>query len=1067
MRAFFLFIFLICAVSGGPQIYAQETAFRVAVVPLKSTFNPDYGAFMADRIAIELYSHAHVAALNRDRFVLVETDTLSHDIQDQLHKIDRQTPPQLLEYLRRIIPANYLVTGSVSTTGIHHLDILFLDLGLGKIVWKGVVRDNPSWVWTHNREVGETPANEVRDQLGFGVGATWPQPLTAEALPKQVLLQPLFTTEYQALAADCEKRLRTTISQDGIFTLVPGSLKGSRGQVRFSRIGQTLRTQAIETTLTDAVLCGSLLTLGKDGGVDNIAIVLRLVDVKTGLVSWMGASNGRRVWRWDKLADIVSGVIAGITEDLAQFGAEAAETAMVELRGKAHDGSGWADLGEAYIRRGLLRQAEEAFNKTLTFPDGGARAQSGLGQIALRRGGDFDKVISSFRAAIKIDPDYLFAYCHLAQAYLDRDMSDGKQYVVEALRRDPSFSLAWRILGDWSLSREESKNARNAYQKYLALEPDDVEVATRLGRVLLRLKDYALIDRLIAPIQRAKPEAAELVPVVAIKNIRVKKYQEATRLFNRFLSQVNVRERSHYEDIQAVLPEREQERYASLSEQEQKVYRDRFWREKSPDLSNPYNARQLIHFSRIWVARQDFGKKIYPWDRRGAVYIRYGEPDYRSRSGWTPTLPSNRVQQVKERVYLELYTMPPEGELIGPVFPVRSSRGIGIAQEDEFEVAGQNQQDNSFNDGLNRNRTNEQFTNTSTQEAYAPVTLQNDQSIVPWESWVYVDVDGGLVFDFTKEMGGVSGYDFAPIPPILPTILKSTIRLAEFAPAISFQRALSNQADDFREPQVLPLEQIYYDIADFRGGPQRTRVDVSLAVPMENLLVVTDGQEPHVLLERAVALADSSYSVVYRQGKQIEFAADSEALGSGQIIDVLRQDVPPGTYHMTLTIKDVMSGRVGKLKRDVVIEAYDPKSLGLSDLMLVQSVTDTITDVRFRRGTWQVRPNPDRKYAHPRNLAFYCEVYNLEKNEFGQTHYRVTTAVKSVDERSGLRPSGPIDQPEVALSYEQVGNQPWERLPLEVDLTNAQPGPNRLVVVVEDLVSGLRVAKETSFAYIR
>lgn len=1066
MRAFF-FVILTLATALVPHTYAQDTASRVAVVPFKAPFNPDYGVFMSDRIAFELYSHAHVPALNKDRFVLVETDTLSHEIQDQLQKIDGQASPKLLEILRQQIPANYLVTGSITSTGIHHIDVLLLDLVTGHVVWKGTVRDNPTWVWTHNREVGETPTREIVTRLGFGGSETAPPPLKADELPKHVLVQPLFTKGYQALAAECEGRLQSTVTQDGIFTLVPGVIKGARGQQRFARLSQTLRKQAHETTVSDAVLCGSLLTFGKDGGTDNIAIVLRLVNVQTGLLVWMGASNGRRVWRHDKMDDIISGVVAVLTEDLSQFGAAAAEGAMAELRANAQDGNGWATLGEAYLRRGLLRQAEEAFEKSLTFADGQARAQTGLGQIMLRRGGDFNKAVSAFRTALAIDPDFLYAYCYLAKAFLDRDMSDGEKYAVEALKRDPTFSLAWQILGDWFLVREENREAAEAYQKYLALEPDDIEVAQRLGRVLLRLKDYAQIDRLITPIQRARPEAAELVAVVGIKNIRVKRFQEATRLFNRFLSQVDSRERNLYEDVQFIIPEAEKTVYASLNGQQQKVYRDRFWREKNPDLSSAYNERLLIHYERVWVARQDFGQDVYPWDQRGAVYVRYGEPDYRTRSGWIPTLPSTQVQQVKERIYRELYEYPPEGELIGPVFPVRSGRTVSIAQEEEFAVLEQGQEDNQFTDGLRRNQTDGQYANNSGQEAYAPVTMQNDQSIVPWESWVYVDVDGGLVFDFTKEMGGMSGYDFAPIPPLPPTMLKSTIRMAEYAPAIAFQRAVSNEADHFQKPQVLPLAQFYYDVADFRGGPQRTRVDVAFAVPMKNLMVVSNGQRPQVILERATALADSSYSVVYRQAKRVEIDADTAEVERANIIDAIRQDVPPGLYHLTLTVKDVMSGRVGILKRDIDIEAYEPDGLQMSDLMLVQSISDTVRDIRFRRGNFEVMPNPKRQYIAPQPLAFYCEVYNLKKNEFGQTNYKITTAVKAVDERAKFRPLGAIEQPEVALSYEQVGNQLWERLPLEVDLTNAQYGSNRLIVVIEDLVSGERVAKEVSFEYIR
>jgi GWxTD domain-containing protein len=1063
-RRIFIFFFLLAVMLA--RAGAQDKAYRVAVLPFKSTFNPDYGVFMSDRIAFEFYKHAHDSALGRDRFVLVEADTLSHEIQDQLLQVKGAVPAQLLEYLRREIPANYLLTGTVTTTGIHTSQVLFLDLLSGTVVWKGSVRDNPSWVWTHNREVGEAPALEISSSLGFGQTETPPLTLSAEALPDQVLLQPLFTTAFQALGAQCETRLRTTIAQDGIFSLVPGSVDGGEGRKnRIARLSKTLRAHVRQTTVSDAVLCGSLMTFGKDGGTDNMAIILRLVDVNTGLLVWMGASNGRRVWRWDKMSDIISGAVATLTEDLAQFGAKAAESTMSELRANAIDGAGWADLGDAYLKRGLLKQADEAYASSQKFADAQARAQSGLGQVILRRGGDFDKAVSAFRTAISIDPDHLAAYCHMAQAYLDRGMSDGENFAVEALRRDPAFSLAWRILGDWFLSREEDKEARGAYQKYLALEPDDVEVAERLGRVLLRLKDYAQIDLLIAPMQRAKPEAAELVPIVAIKETKMKRFQGASQLFDRFLSQVDDRERSLYEDVQAVMPESERPAYLVLSQEDQKAYRERFWRAKDPDLSRTYNERQLNHYERVWVARKDFGQEVYPWDQRGAVYIRYGEPEYRSRSGWTPTLPSARVQQVKERIYLELYQYPPEGELIGPVFPVRSSQSINVVQEDAFSTFDQGQQENSPNDGQSRNQPDDKFRNEPGQEAYAPVTLQNDQSIVPWESWVYTDVGGGLVFDFTKEMGGLSGYDFAPIPPMLPKMMKSTIRVAEYAPAIAFQSAVSRQADNFRQPGELPLKSFFYDLADFRGGEHHTRVDVSIGIPLENMLVVTDGRKPRVVLERSMALSDSSYSVVYRQAKLVEFEVDTARVDIADVIETMRQDLPPGTYHFSLSVKDVMSGRSAQLKRDVVVEDYGLDHLALSDLMLVRSVSDTILDSKFRRGNWEVTPNPNRHYRAPKSLAFYCEVYNLTKNEFGQTHYKITTSVTKIDERSAFRAPGGQEQAAVALTYEQVGSQVWERLPLEVDLKNAEQGKNRMVVIVEDLVSGERVSKETTFDY--
>jgi len=238
-------------------------------------------------------------------------------------------------------------------------------------------------------------------------------------------------------------------------------------------------------------------------------------------------------------------------------------------------------------------------------------------------------------------------------------------------------------------------------------------------------------------------------------------------------------------------------------------------------------------------------------------------------------------------------------------------------------------------------------------------------------------------------------------------------------------------------------------------------------VPLENLLIVTDGQKPQVVVERSIALADSAYAVVYRKAQRIQLDVDTTNVAGGEVVDVVRQDVPPGLYHLTVTVTDALTGRQGVLTRDLAIEEYGQETpLQMSDLLMVQSISDTVRDIRFRRGSWEAVPNPKRQVLAPKPVAFYCEVYNLTKDAFGQTRYRVTTAVKVVDEERQRLP-GDRGQPEVALSYEQVGDSDWERLPLEVDLDNAQAGQNRLYVVIEDLVAGTKVAKETFFEYIR
>ena len=1050
-------LYVLTALLLPASAFAQPPAtFRMAIAPFYSPYNGDYGVYMADRIAYELHRRAYLPALGRARFVLIETDVPMGEID----QADRQLSPALREFLSKRVPATYLLTGSVAFTGIYVIELKLIDLRTGVIVWTGEVRDNPAWVWTRaNRSVGEIPAAEVRSALGFAEAETPVPAPEAEHLPRHILMQPLHTTDYLPLAADCEMHLKNAIQRDGLFSLVPGALKGTQGRERFSRISPDLRREASETTLAEAILTGSLLVLGKDGATDNIGLVLRLIDVETGHILWMGSSTGRRVWRWDKMADIVSATLGRLGEDLSQYGAGAAETQIAALRDQAIDGKSWSALGHAYLERGLLKQADDAFEKAMTFSDALAQARAGKGLVLLRRGGNFDDGVQALRSAIRSDPDYLDAYSFLAQALLDQGMVDGVGIAENAIRRDSTYLPPYRILGDWYADSEDHQRAQAFYQTYLTRNPDD-EVAERLGRSLLQLKNYRDIDRFVAPIAREKPEASHLLPIMAIKALRVKRYEESTQLFERFLAQIDARERRLYRDIQVLLSEEEIGTYRVLDDVEKEKYGARFWRAKNPNLSSAYNERQLAHYERVWMARWAYGRENYPWDRRGEVYIRYGEPDYRARSGWVSSLPSTRVQEVQEKVYRELYRDPNQSELIGPVFPIRSDRGFAVERESEvLDLPDQS----TF--GPVEGRREETARSDPSQEAYAPVTMQHDRSIVPWESWVYTEIDGGIVIDFTRELGGVSGFDFAPIPPIPPTMLRDNIRLAEHAPAIRYKNATVNQPDEFRKAPRLPLGTFYFDLADFRGSVGKTRVDIMYGIPLENLLAVTDGRQPQVVLEHAVALADSAYRMVYRNAQKVQHFVDTSNVATREVVDITRQDVPPGLYHLTLTVTDAMTARQGVLSLDVAIDDYGEDQLHISDLMLVKSMSDTLHHTRFRRGNWQVVPNPRRTVRAPDPLAFYCEVYNLAKDDFGQTRYRVTTAVKTA-ETEQRRARGTVDQPEVALSYTQVGNSDWERLPLEVHLEHAQAGQNRLFVIVEDLVAGTRVAKDTFFQYI-
>ena len=75
---------------------------------------------------------------------------------------------------------------------------------------------------------------------------------------------------------------------------------------------------------------------------------------------------------------------------------------------------------------------------------------------------------------------------------------------------------------------------------------------------------------------------------------------------------------------------------------------------------------------------------------------------------------------------------------------------------------------------------------------YHPVTSGDDPSTVPWETWIYTDVGGGIEITFTDEIG--SGiYDYAPVPPNQGGIsIRQTASLSTHSPESVYHRAAAS-----------------------------------------------------------------------------------------------------------------------------------------------------------------------------------------------------------------------------------------------------------------------------------
>ena len=1025
------------AVQCEEMLPQREAVPRLAVFPLVSENDPDYGVFMADRLVDELMRHRDIPAWRGRWFELVEPDTIPHGRMKRILETKQALKEDDLLLLKTAARADQALIGFVSEAGTRTLHVRLVDLDTGEPVWMGKARDDVKWQWIYaQRDIGEIALGNLMSQLGFQEANRHGRMMRSDEWPLQVVFAPLYTVQ-RALVGGYERLIREGMIGDGLFDGL------DRSQPVGARLSAAERMLLVNKA--DAVLCGSLMAAGKDNAINAVGVALRLIDTSSGRILWAGSANARRVWRKDRFDDLSQTIATDLVTGLAKA-KSGAQTDAWANQPEPQDGPGWVNRGMVALERGLLSDAEEAFLNAESFEDSQILAYEGLGRVYARRPALRQRAVSYFYRALEADTTRADLYYQMASVYFDIGTGQCVDMASRAIAIDSTYSAPYQLLGDW-FARDDfyalpQHNATAAayYTRYLALEPDDVDAVTKLGTVLLRMEDQGTIEQQILPFIERHPDAFNLLPIAAQWAYRAGEYERASVYWDRFLERIDAQTLALYVDPIPIFSDAQHAIHNALSNAEKQNFIDQFWLQKDQDPTTEVNERLQEHYQRVWMARQYFAGSAYPWDRRGEVYLRYGEPDYRSRSGRAPGVMSVAVQQVKDELYAQLYTRPSEGELVGTVFPVRSSRAMFA---DSFDLMSMRASGISHVLG----------------DGYLPVTSAEDNSLVPWESWVYVTVGGGMEITFTDEMGS-GQFNFAPIPMRQPPGMRPIARIQENAPETVYMQAVGEMPEQYRPWwQTRDLE-FYYDVADARGADFKTRVDVVYGFPLD---VEKIGRGDLTL---AIALYDSVTNRAFRTRRTVVRKAslsDSNAM----LTDLLTLPVPPGSYRLTVKAENVSTNLVSLLQQVIAVESYGDSELQISDPILAAQIDETDVDDSFRRKNLRVLPLPTRAFLTGQKMGLYFEVYNLMADAFGQTRYRVTIQIAALEQVEGLRMlmTGQEVNPEVSMSFEQVDTQPSVQVYQFVDLTKARQGRNRVKIVVEDLNARRRVSKEIVFRY--
>lgn len=303
--------------------------------------------------------------------------------------------------------------------------------------------------------------------------------------------------------------------------------------------------------------------------------------------------------------------------------------------------------------RSLLRQAdtrleEEDYRAALRLYQRVLRREArsvpaliGLGRTMMELPAGGIRALEYLSRAVRLaprepGPHYYKALAHirLSGSDLGRDNAKlGLDELERTIELDPSHPDAYYRKG--ALLREEYRDyngAADAFLLQLEANPQHMEARQQLLEVYVLAGNWREAVRVGEEIVARAPASQEAYPYLAAAQWYLGMTGEAIETFNRYFKVAEERERSLYFDLVHILTPGEQAEFAALDEAGKRHYRDRYWKVRDPDPRTPRNERLLEHYIRVAYSRIEFGRKTWPWDDRGSVYVRYGEPDV--RVGW-------------------------------------------------------------------------------------------------------------------------------------------------------------------------------------------------------------------------------------------------------------------------------------------------------------------------------------------------------------------------------------------------------------------------------------------------
>ena len=506
---------------------------------------------------------------------------------------------------------------------------------------------------------------------------------------------------------------------------------------------------------------------------------------------------------------------------------------------------------------------------------------------------------------------------------------------------------------------ELSRRADKAYEQAVFHLTRALEVDPRRRPVydeFMRL--YALADEwedaraMLSQMLVYFPEDDATWRYLGLANHRLGEGDASAVSFDEAFEKMSAEERTVFDDITLLLPEAEQDAYATNTEERA----GRFWTSEEPRYLTPYNERKLEHYSRLTYAdllyRSD-DLSIPGWEtERGKIHVRYGVPQ-------SDVVITGDFQEV-----LEAFGQRGGGSIDGEAPAVENALEGGFAPSTGERVAMRSNRFNVWDYGDFKFVFEDPFSNGEFR-LYSP----------------------------PADLFAIAGPGSAAIANM------DYVRIAR---------------ETFREtPQQYqyqsPGEQIGlpYLVTAFKGTDGRTDLYVHYGIPIAEAFDAAQSELVDVNVKTgAFLISDERDLLVERRRTLYGLKANQvEQYRDVQLwTDTQPMQAPPGTHTVSVEFETVGGGASSVQRRPVEVPDFSSDGLALSSVMLAYAVEETdkarISGSVVRNGL-AIKPAPWSVFDHEDPIYVFFEVYSLGL-QGGRSDYEVQAEMRPKDTSSGV-----------------------------------------------------------------